>query len=144
MTICCYKDGILATDSQNTGTPIEHDAVKIYRLEGGDLCTGVGYRPNIEAFIDWLSLPLEERKAKKLDYDKDAFTVMVVNRFTIDLYYNGCPIPCVLRDRRFYAIGNYWQMAMGAMEFGATSAEACLLVSRYDETVDDVIQEVAL
>jgi ATP-dependent HslUV protease subunit HslV len=124
MTTIIATRELMVSDTRCT-FPVPFFAAKIYRA-GGSLFGGAGDSVPIEKFIAW------KRGADRPEFgEEDNFTILELDRDGLWMWDKNL-VRLEVRNK-FYAIGTGAQYAMGAMEAGATPAEAVKISARYDE-----------
>jgi hypothetical protein len=145
MTTIAYRDGVLASDSQETRTGEESASLKLscqklFRVQTTRFNTppGVGDPQDVivatagesspgMAFVYWLQTDHDEFPEWLRESDI-AILVLTQN----GLYeYDGCGLG-QKRTERFYAVGTGAPYAFGAMERGASASEAVAIAAMYD------------
>lgn len=143
MTVVCYKDGVMAADSNVVyGNLIIGSAQKVLKTDDGFLVGGSGNLANLAMFFDWFQNEdegkpsLDELKLEDIDVitvDPDG------NVFIIDS--SGWPME-IKAD--YYVSGTGSQIAMGAMAQGATAIQAVELACKFVPGCGGDIQVVKL
>ncbi len=123
MTIVSYKDGYMCSDSLVTQNDLKLGTVKkLFKV--GQYTIGVaGTYQHAVAFVQWFA---DGRPEKRPDFDGDKpnFDALVYDS-TVDLvfyYQDGFTGDLIHSD--CHAIGSGAELAIGAMEAGATAYEA--------------------
>lgn len=132
MTVVCFRDGILCADRLVTasyGGRVGHRS-KIFRTstEGNHY----GFSGPIGAaaiFTRWLAEGGALKDAPDLD-EHQAIEIRSGNRVALS---SGKKPVFIEVEAPFYAIGSGWQLALGAMEMGATAEQAVEVAIRHDE-----------
>lgn len=126
MTTIAYRDGMLAADSLATSNGLRDDyCAKVWRV-GPLMGAACGSRALCLKFQDWVragmvgSSPFE---------GKDDGNGLLVTPDHVICFANSGAWP-VYAD--FYALGSGYQLAMGAMEVGASAEEAVLAAIKWD------------
>lgn len=130
MTIVAYKDGIIASDSQvESGNLIVGTVPKITRMKKGGVAGASGRIKGVAAFLAY---------ARKTGFDgspvvhnldlKDSSAFFVLPDRTIWIVEHGAP-PYQLQDV-MHAEGAGREVAIGAMEYGASAREAVEIAIR--------------
>ena len=133
MTTIAYRDGILAADTRATDDGY-HPGIarceKLFRVDGDIIATAGDDAPGM-VFVDWYPKRKKRVKppAKLIDGDAD-FCCLVLTKEGLWWYDKWCRPGKVMHD--FYAIGSGGSYAMGAMDRGATAAQAVETAMRYD------------
>jgi|TARA_R100001530_G_C4196269_1_gene123520 ATP-dependent protease HslVU (ClpYQ) peptidase subunit len=135
MTTIAYRDGIIASDSQETyGDGRIGYCKKLYRLKDVILATsGDSYTGLI--FVDWYERGARLEDAPDLSHvqsDED-FECLVIedldNIYTINRFFQKYPIEM---PDGFCAIGWGSPYAIASMEMGADARKAVQVASKYD------------
>lgn len=132
MTTIAYKDGILAGDTQSqAGGYITDPCQKVFNIDGtllglcGDACM-------IEFFKDWVQENCDPSVLKDIDM---SYTIIVVppkgTKFYIYTDSTGVFRDTYLKKNPF-AMGSGGDIALGAMQVGATSEEAVKAATQID------------
>lgn len=130
MTVICFKNGVLASDTQITinGIAAEHWD-KVIKTEDGRLIGACGDWPAAVALRDWLVAKDPEKDLEFMpQMGASALVIMPdgeVLSFTSSLTVCRARAP-------FYALGSGFQIATGAMAAGATAEEAVVIAMKYD------------
>jgi 20S proteasome alpha/beta subunit len=117
----------MAGDGQRelAGTIINSETPKIFTLEDGRVFGGCGDMAFARAVVDWL-----DGKGEKPNEKPDGFAALVLaadGRVEImDFHLNAMPAVVPV------AVGSGMDLAIGAMERGATSEEAVEIAARRD------------
>jgi hypothetical protein len=141
VTTIAYKNGVFASDSRVTrssdagGTTV-FKTEKLFRkaVTGADGCVGevilatAGESSAGMVFVDWYG---SGREPPELLVHGDAdFTVLVLSKDGLFEYDKWCRAEKVLEP--FYAIGSGSNIAIGAMEMGASAVRAVEIACRRD------------
>lgn len=143
MTIITLRDGYMCSDSLITQGDLKLGEVrKIFDL--GDYVVGIaGTYQHAMAFVGWFS---EGRPEKRPDFDgeKPNFDALVYDRVrNCTLYYSdGFLGDLIVSD--CYAIGSGTDLAIGAMEAGATAQEAVRLTIKRSSNCGGKICKIKL
>ena len=115
----------MAADSQATGD--HHSRVhKIHRMPDGTLIGGCGVWRACHAAIEWLRSGQEGKPPKMAG----AWLLVVTPKGRV--YYAEEQWPPFPVDSKFGATGSGSQLAVGAMEAGATALEAVKIAAKHD------------
>lgn len=127
MTIIVFREGVLAADTQLTGSAgfITQSMMKIGRGTDGCIGGGAGDGTNVQLFLNWISEPREAEWAVEGSF----CGMLVMPNSSVWLYEDTDLIK--LRKQPFYAVGAGAPIAMGAMEQGATAREAVKIAMKY-------------
>jgi 20S proteasome alpha/beta subunit len=130
MTTIVYKDGILAADSRSISNNVHFSQYKKIYLIGEDV---YGFAGDVISICQYVRLLKKEIKEFKTP-EKTNFAGMRINLKTKKVFTienNGdfiCEEECL---DEFFAIGIGRELAMGAMEMGASSLESCDVACKY-------------
>lgn len=136
MTTIAYRDRILAADDRLTGQSTIWGSVEKIANVGDRWYVGAaGDLDQVTLFLDWARAQkavdrrgLPRSRPPMLNRDTEALVVTAVG--TVYLWTGSA---CFTRlTAPFYALGSGAKLAMGAMAFGATAAEAVEIAARYD------------
>lgn len=124
MTIIAYRDGVMAADTCATDGFLTN-CLKLYKKQGhvigfcGDVAQAM-------VFVDWF---FNQKKNRKPDLAQEGeWEAMILNKDGVTTWDKSLrPLPI---SDDFYAIGSGSQLAMGAMEAGATAEEAALIACK--------------
>jgi hypothetical protein len=126
MTIIAYRDGVMAADTCLTDGFITA-GIKLYKKKGHV----IGFCGDVEqalVFVDWF---FDQKKNRKPDLASESgWEAMVMNKDGVSTW--GRSLRPIAMSDQFYAIGSGAPLAMGAMEFGASAAEAVAIACRRD------------
>jgi len=129
MTTIAYRDGDIAGDTQvSSGTVFDCTAVKVARNRDGDLAGAAGTSVFAQAFLAWFTGG-EKHEAPQCPEDDEAFIVRATNPGEVECFEKGGK--CVV-CASYYAIGSGKRVAIGAMAFGATAAQAVDCAAKHD------------
>ena len=126
MTIICWRNGILASDSQMTNGILAGKTKKLFKINNaaigfsGDLVDGL-------KLIEFLRSNDEQPPTLSEDFEALAMDL----RTGKCTYYEKQLVPVPILDK-FEAIGTGSELAMGAMEHGATAIEAVRVAIKRD------------
>jgi len=126
MTIICWRDGVLASDSQMTNGNIAGKTKKLFKVKNvafgfaGDLVDGL-------KLIEFLRSGDEQPPTLSEDFEALAMDI----RTGKCTYYEKQLVPVIIMDR-FEAIGTGNELALGAMEMGASAVEAVRVAIKRD------------
>lgn len=137
MTTLAYRDGVLAADTLATSNGLRDDfGPKIWR-HGDVLIGGAGSRALCLKFRDWVIGGMDGESP----FEKGDGNGIVVSPIGIVCWSeNGCwPV-----RQPFYALGSGYQVAMGAMEMGASAAEAVRVAMKWDCGTGGEVMELRL
>lgn len=144
MTIYCYRDGILASDSGVFANGVCHGhRQKVHKSANGLLYACTARSSNAQAFHDWMNGaddPAWTGVKPKLDEDFSAHYFAPDGRI---FYVDYLLVPAQI-EAPFIANGYATDLAIGAMAQGATAIEAVEIALRYSDCVRGPVQSVAL
>lgn len=124
-TIACDRKS-MAADSRRTRGGFAYTSSPKVRKINGDLVGAAGDVSDIEKFSDWYKT--KENKLPKLR-DMNAL-VLTKEGVLYEVYENGVFIEVI---EPFYAIGSGFELAMAAMEAGASTKKAVEIACKYDK-----------
>jgi ATP-dependent HslUV protease subunit HslV len=128
MTTVAYRDGIMVSDTQCTGSSYGKTRVrKIIRLSDGSLFAGAGDYLAILALREWAEAGFEGKRPAKTG---DSQCLLVRPDRTV-LHMGGNGKPYEILDE-FSAIGSGCDYALGAMAAGKSAQEAVEIAAAYD------------
>jgi len=137
MTIIAYRDGIIASDSQETHSDgRKAPCKKIYKSRDGVIIGTAGDSYTGLMLVDWFERGARLDDAPDLSHvstDEDFECLIVESReniYTMNRFFQRYDIE--LMNNEFYAIGCGSGYAMVAMEMGATAKEAVKVTCKYD------------
>jgi len=127
MTIIVWRNGVIASDSQMTNENISSKTKKLFRIKN----MAIGFAGDV---VDGLKLveflrSKDEQPPPTLSDDFEALAMDL--RTGKCTYYEKQLIPIPITDK-FEAIGTGDELAIGAMEFGATAIEAVRVAIKRD------------
>jgi hypothetical protein len=126
VTTIAYRDGVLAADTLCTANGLRDDyATKIWR-HGKVLIGGAGSRALCLKFRDWVVGGMEDDCPIQ---DNDDANGILVTPVGVVCWSASGPWPV---SSPFYALGSGYQVAMGAMQVGATAEQAVEAALRWD------------
>ncbi len=133
MTIIAYRDGVLAADSCVTDGFVTR-GMKLHR-KSGHIIGFCGDVAQALVFVDWF---FNQKKNRRPDLASEAgWEAIVLNKDGATTWDRSLrPIPI---DDQFYAIGSGASLAMGAMEYGASAAEAVAIACKRDPYCRDPV-----
>jgi len=140
VTIVCYKNGVICSDSGILKGNIKSGtASKIIKTKSGWLVGAAGDLCAIQKFFKWAKK--EPRIRTHQDYLK-SFSGLIIKPSgkVIEFYYDGyCRV-----DSDFVAMGSGAEIAIGAMAFGASARQAVECTIEYHNECGGEIQELHL
>lgn len=117
MTVIAYRDGVMAADSRVTGNFVT-TGIKLYR-KNSRIIGFAGDLHQALVFVDWYF----DNKQRKPDLANESDWYALVASSDGLEEWNHALRPVQIMDR-FYAIGSGAEIAMGAMEAGASAKRA--------------------
>lgn len=125
MTTVAYRDGILCADTLKTCNGLRDDyGTKIFRV-GPVLIGGAGPASVCLRFRDWVADGME---GDSPFMGEDGNGLLISESAVICFSVSGCyPIKAP-----FYSLGSGYQIALGAMDQGASAEEAVRAAIRWD------------
>lgn len=129
MTVIAYRDGVLVSDGRTSTkqkTPISNNTVKIVKgpFEMGGAS---GRSEDCEAFRQWLICGNRGKKFKPRY--RRSFSAIAIDYDGNVWYRSTQPDYSTMKD--FYAIGSGCDLAMGAMEQGASAERAIEIATKW-------------
>ena len=146
MTTICFRNGILAADTRaysggkapiGQKTKIFHNAE--LKLACGCSTTAVGFG---ERFWMWLTGAIGDKDFKD-SQPEDAFTALTIQDGEVFIYENS-PFPTGPLTADYFAIGSGRDIALGAMEMGASAPEAVRVACKHDVWTAEPIMAIDL
>lgn len=126
MTIIAYRAGVMAADTCMTDSFVTC-GIKLYKKKGHI----IGFCGDVEqalVFVDWF---FDQKKNRRPDLAAEqGWEALVMNKTGV--YTWGRSLRPIEISEDFYAIGSGAALAMGAMEHGASAAEAVAIACRRD------------
>ncbi len=120
MTTICWRDDVIASDSQFSDGNIASKGKKLFRL--GKLAIGfAGDVSDGYQLVEFLKSKDEEEEPPKLSDDFEAIAMNMKTGKCV--YFDKQLIQVPIADK-FTAIGTGSELAIGAMEYGASAVEA--------------------
>ncbi len=128
MTTIAWDGKTLATDSRAThGDVVESDGIKkLFRLKLSHskyaACAVCGDYVQALKIIEWVEAGMGD-DFPEIDKDRSASLICLRKSKTLDIYRSvdkGFPLP----HKGAYADGSGWELALGAMDNGATAVNA--------------------
>lgn len=128
MTTVVYKDGILASDSRCTqNDTVVGNVTKIHKIDNNTIIGFCGRTAQAFKFIEWYKSG--RKKEDALSDDDSDFVALVIVDGVVYRYDGYNP---QLIKHKFHAIGSGFNIALGAMEAGASAIEAIKIAKKYD------------
>lgn len=138
MTIICYRDGVMASDSQLSDCGVYvGDVKKIARASDGTLAGCSGDRSNAYRFLQWVDAGMPDEFEVKPG-NSGLVALLVKPDLTVwRAVDSGGFFPV---DAKFHAEGVGRHTAMGAMAAGATAEEAVAIAIQFEDGCGGAIQ----
>lgn len=136
MTTIAWDGKTLATDGRATNNDVvESDHTKkLYKIKGGIhgyvSCAICGNYVDALKIIKWIKSGMTD-DFPEIDKETSASVLCIKKDNTLEIYRSankGFPLP----HKGLYTDGSGWELAMGAMEAGATAVEAVKIACRRD------------
>ncbi len=126
MTIIAYRDGVMAADTCVTDSFITN-GMKLHK-KSGHIIGFCGDVAQALVFVDWF---FNQKKNRKPDLASETgWEALVLNKDGVTTWDRSLrPIPM---EDHFYAIGSGANLAMGAMEHGASAKKAVEIACKRD------------
>lgn len=126
MTIICWRNGVIAADSQMTNDNLASKTKKLFRVKN----MAIGFAGDV---VDGLKLVefLRSKDEQPPTLSEDFEALAMDLRTGKCTYYEKQLVPIPITDK-FEAIGTGDELAIGAMEFGATAIEAVRVAIKRD------------
>jgi len=144
MTTVVYKNGTLAFDSKITEGNIHTCNASKGRQTKNMLMAGAGDLEDLVAAFDWLEAGGSE--VTKKDYNLLRIVncdIITINKHGEVFHYSGSLYP-VKTTAPWFALGSGQELAMGALEMGATAKEAVQIAAKYDVNTGGTIHTLSL
>ena len=126
MTIICWRDGIIAADSQTTNGVLAGKTKKLFKLKNA----AIGFAGLLTDGLKLIEF-LKSDEDKPPELSEDFESLMMDLRTGKCAYYDRTLIAVKIMDK-FEAIGTGSELAIGAMEHGATAIEAVRVAIKRD------------
>lgn len=127
MTTIAYRSGILAADSLMTCNGLRDDyRQKIFRV-GKVLVGGSGSSATCLKFRDWVAAGMQGESPFS---GSDGGNGIVVSEAGLVCWGSSGPTPII--NSSFYSLGSGYEIALGAMDQGASAEEAVRAAIRWD------------
>jgi hypothetical protein len=137
MTTIAYRDGVLAADSLATSNGLRDDyGSKIWKI-GRVLVGACGDRAICLKFREWVANGLEGDSP--FQGKEDGNGIVVAPGGNVVCWGNHGPWPV---STPFYSLGSGYQIAIGALEMGATASEAVEIAARHDTSTGGRVAEL--
>jgi len=136
MTTICYKDGVLAADSlvANNGILVG-TSQKVFKI-GSDMFGIAGNLADISRLKEWSG----PDSLKDLGLSSASYVYWIDESGVLREIEEKTILPII--EAPFHSCGSGSSFALGAMEQGATAAEAVKIAAIYDLVTNDVITEI--
>jgi ATP-dependent protease HslVU (ClpYQ) peptidase subunit len=139
VTIVCYRDGIMASDSEISEGQLRVGRVqKAVKMKDGSLVGFCGPLKDMAAWLTWIEKGANVKRRPEVS---EEFEVMIVDPEGDVAFVEGNG-PVMSITAPFHAIGSGQWVAMGAMGAGASAEEAariaCGLVHSCSEPVTTI------
>lgn len=143
MTIICYRDGVLASDSLFVYNGRRHGSLaKIFRASDGSIAGNAGGGQLVDAFREWF-LAGADQATRPTPQSNDEFAALVIKP-SGEVYDVGERCILTRLEAPFYAIGSGAPIAIGAMEMGATAEQAVAAAIKWQTSCGGEIQVLRL
>lgn len=126
MTIIVWRDGIIAADSQTTNGVLAGKTKKLFKLKNA----AIGFAGLLTDGLKLIEF-LKSDEDKPPELSEDFESLMMDLRTGKCAYYDRTLIAVKIMDK-FEAIGTGSELAIGAMEHGATAIEAVRVAIKRD------------
>lgn len=125
MTTIAVRDGVVAADTLLTANGLRDDfGPKVWRV-GKVLVAACGSRPTCLRFREWVAAGM---RGDSPFNDEDGNGIVVSHAGIVCWSKKGCwPV-----RQPFYTLGSGYQVALGALEAGATAEEAVRAAIKWD------------
>ena len=141
MTIICYKDGVLAADSNVTEGDMAYGLMrKIIRSPKGILAGAAGDASVISSFLRWVALGMKAHGKPKIDGELDG---MIIRQNGAIFFFESNLVPFKVSSP-FHAAGSGQQMGIGAMAADKSAVEAVAIVCQRIITCGGPLQALRL
>lgn len=133
MTTVVYAKGVLAFDSRVTAGNLVEGSIQKGRQTKNMIMAGAGSVEDLVAVMDWLETGGDEATKKNFgiagrDVDVDVLCVDKKGKVT---FYGHKLYPIEITSL-FYVLGSGKELALGALEMGASAKEAVQIAAKYD------------
>ena len=133
MTVIAWDGRYIASDSQSEYGGLLGSCAKLWRgtdYDPGAVVGIVGAYRSSKLVADWFATGADRGAFPKLlEVDRDCAGVIVVDSELLVTTFEGSPCP-IEEQLSIYAWGSGGDMAVGAMEHGASAMEACAIACR--------------
>ena len=120
MTCIAYRDGVLAGDTEWGDGNIKHQDIKVVKRNGHLIGICGNDTPPLDDVIEWFFSTPEK---KKEEFKKVDFAILVIDPSGAIWLLDNRGHSFKTKEK-FWAIGSGQEVAMGAMEAGATAKQA--------------------
>lgn len=128
MTVIACKDGWLAADTASwTGGIWVDGAEKIRRLRDGSLAGCAGWKPEIEAALEWYLAEADPKERPAAPSDKDAQPDILILKPDCSIWYIADHCRLWRSDFGIGTAGSHHEFLYGAMLAGLGAKEAVAL-----------------
>lgn len=146
MTTIAYRAGIMAADGRVTaGDLIKSDTdQKIHLIEHRGLVAACGQSACIERFLGWMrsSQSYDEKPYSDVKVEEGFFAIEARYDGEVWLWDEG--LRAYQQPQEYYALGNGFEIAWGAMLMGATAEQAVIAAAKANVYTGGKIQVEAL
>ena len=127
MTTIAYNNGLLCADTQvNSNSCVYGYASKIFEHDGV-FYASCGQKQDFEQLKNWVKSGKKEDKKPSFDCSFSGMYCDGDNIYCFDDKF----IPYII-EADYFAMGSGWEIATGAMEFGASAEEAVNIACKID------------
>lgn len=116
----------MAADTQVTAGVIVGQTTKIVRRDDGALCAGVGSLAWLQAFHRWF---IAGEQGDPPDVPEDSRGLIIGKRGQYEMFETNGAFEF---KQEFVALGSGREFALGAMQFGASAAQAVKIAMKFD------------
>lgn len=124
MTVIAYKDGTIASDSLVTDDNYVRSFYmkKITKSKKGCIGGAVGNASFVTKFLEWIKKDTTKVHCPLFEFKNDMDEGIIILPNKEILYFNS--ISPIKINNAFIALGSAYQLAIGAMDYGANAAQA--------------------
>lgn len=131
MTTIAYRDGIMAADTQTTAGDIDRGSCqKIWRLSDGSLLGIAGQIGFEDAVMEWIAAGARWQDRPIMPEGATVFGLLIKPNGSAAVFSKEFVLQRI--EGPFHAQGSGNELAIGAMGFGATAAEAVAVAMKFD------------
>lgn len=141
MTTIAVRDGVMSSDTQATGGYAMR-VEKLARLPDGGVVGGCGNARLAGAAIRWMIAG--EAGDAPMSTDEDSYFGLLILRPDGSIWLADGGFPAFRLFDKFASVGSGSNLAMAAMEMGATSIEAVKVAAKYDEGTNDKVRSMSI